>query len=407
MNPAQDTASSYPTDIRAFLRQAPADSISEVLGLPDTPPAAGRATPGHFPVIPGYEILAELGRGGMGVVYKARQTGLNRTVALKMILGGPFADPEVRARFQAEAQAVARLQHPNIVQIFAVGTEESSLGSGFTAPYFAQEFMDGGSLEGLLAGVPHPPKEAAWLVATLARAVQHAHEAGIVHRDLKPANVLLRRTGGPPDRFPIPLSLFEPKVADFGLAKQLDCSGDARTVSGVVGTPAFMAPEQATGGARVGPGVDVHALGLILYQLLTGLQPFAGATPVETLDRVLRIDPVPPASLQPGVSRDLETVCMKCLHKQPHRRYTTALELAEDLERYLEGRPVLARPVGLPERAWRWAARRPTIAALIAAVALTATGGVAGVTAAWLHALSGWREADRLRGEAEDNRDRA
>src|SRR5262249_49942268 len=187
VNPAQDTASSYPTDIRAFLRQAPADSISEVLGLPDTPPAAGRATPGHFPVIPGYEILAEMGRGGMGVVYKARQTGLNRTVALKMLLGGPFADPEVRARFQAEAQAVARLQHPNIVQIFAVGTEESSLGSGFTAPYFAQEFMDGGSLEGLLTGVPHPPREAARLVATLARAVTYAHERGMVRRVPQPA----------------------------------------------------------------------------------------------------------------------------------------------------------------------------------------------------------------------------
>jgi WD40 repeat protein/serine/threonine protein kinase len=408
VNPAQDAAAgTYPTGVRALLRRTPVEISAESLGLTDTPPAVGRAGPDRFPVIPGFEILAELGRGGMGVVYKARQTGLNRTVALKMIIGGPFADPEVRARFQAEAEAVARLQHPNIVQIFAVGTEQSALGDGFAAPYFAQEFMDDGSLEGLLAGVPHPPREAARLVATLARAVHHAHEAGIVHRDLKPANVLLRRTGEPPDRFPIPLSLFEPKVADFGLAKQINRAGGPRTVSGVVGTPEYMAPEQASGDARIGPGVDVYALGLILYQLLTGLQPFAGGTPLETLDRVLRIDPMPPARLQPGVPRNLETVCLKCLHKQPHRRYATALALAEDLERYLEGRPVLARPVGLPERAWRWTARRPTIAALIAAVVLTAVAGVAGVTAAWLHALNGWREADQQRGEAETNRDRA
>ena len=382
---------------------------------PDRTPGPRRPGRADLPAVPGYDVLGVLGRGGMGVVYKARQHGLGRTVALKMILGGPLADPESKARFQAEAVAAARLQHPNIVQIFAVGTLDSPLGEGFACPYFAQEFVDGGALDRLLCGVPHPPRETARLVETLARAVHFAHEHGIVHRDLKPANILLRRVGGPPDRFPVPLSLFEPKVGDFGLAKQIDGTGGRLTMSGaIVGTPEYMAPEQAVGSPRVGPGVDVYALGVILYEILTGRRPFAGGTPLETLELVLRQDPVPPSRLQPKVPRDLETVCLKCLRKQPHKRYPTALALAEDLARFVRGEPVLARPVGLPERAWRWAVRRPTVAALTAAVALAVVGGLGGITAAWLHALAGWAEADRLRiaaadrqAEAEAQRQRA
>src|SRR5262245_4003610 len=258
------------------------------------PPAALAGSP-LAPAVPGYDILGELGRGGMGVVYKARQVGLNRLVALKMVLAGGYAGPEALARFRSEAEAIAALQHPNIVQIHEVG-ESGGL------PYFSLEYCPGGSLAQKLDGTPLPPKQAAELVETLARAMHAAHQAGVVHRDLKPANVLLAADG-------------TPKVTDFGLAKRLD-TGDGPTKSGaVMGTPSYMAPEQAADGKAVGPAADVYALGAILYELLTGRPPFRAATSLDTILQVVSEDPVPPSRLNAQAPRDLETACLKCLEK--------------------------------------------------------------------------------------------
>jgi serine/threonine protein kinase len=284
-------------------------------------PAAGDPADG----VPGFELLGELGRGGMGVVYKARQAALGRVVALKMILAGPHAAPAVVARFLAEARAVARFQHPNIVQIFEVG-EAGGL------PYFALEFVDGVTLAKRIARSPQDPAYAAAVAAQLARAVGYAHSQGVVHRDLKPANVLLTADG-------------TPKVTDFGLAKFDEDS--SQTQSGqVLGTPSYMAPEQAEGRADVGPAADVWALGAILYDLLTGRPPFAGSSVVDTLGMVRTREPVPPGQLA-RVPRDLETICLKCLQKDPARRYESAAALADDLDRYREGKPILARPVSI------------------------------------------------------------
>jgi WD40 repeat protein/tRNA A-37 threonylcarbamoyl transferase component Bud32 len=303
--------------------------------------------------VAGYEILEELGRGGMGVVYKARQIKLNRIVALKMILAGAHAGPQELARFRTEAEAVARLQHPHFVQIYEVGEQDGR-------PYFSLEFLDGGSLAQQIAGTPQPPRGAAELVEILARAVQEAHGRGIVHRDLTPGNVLLTSNG-------------MPKITDFGLAKRLDSEPGAaalpgRTQSGaILGTPSYMAPEQAAGNIKaIGPATDVYALGAILYELLTGRPPFRGETTLDTLQQVLTTEPVPPTRLQPKVPRDLETVCLKCLQKPPRKRYASALELADDLHRFLAGRPILARPIGAWERGLKWVRRRPAAAALVA-----------------------------------------
>jgi eukaryotic-like serine/threonine-protein kinase len=304
------------------------------------PPAAETATvlPGapqtietlrSRPEIAGYEILGELGRGGMGVVYKARHRTLNRVVALKMILAGGHAGEHELARFRSEAQAVARLQHPNIVQIYEVGDAGQ--------PYFSLEFCEGGSLAQKLTGSPLPPMRAAELVELLARAMDTAHRAGVVHRDLKPANILLTVDG-------------TPKVTDFGLAKRLDAGGN--TASGtVMGTPSYMAPEQAGGkGKTVGPAADVYALGAILYELLTGRPPFRAATPLETILQVVTDDPAPPRQLNAGVPRDLEAICLKCLQKDPARRYSSAAELVGDLTRFHSGEPVVAQQSGLLDR---------------------------------------------------------
>jgi tetratricopeptide (TPR) repeat protein/tRNA A-37 threonylcarbamoyl transferase component Bud32 len=313
-----------------------------------------------WPTVPGYEIEGELGRGGMGVVYKARQAGLNRTVALKMILHSRHAGGEGRARFLAEAEAVARLQHPNIVQIHEIGEHDN-------APYFSLEFCPGGSLDRKLAHKPAPAREAAALVRTLADAVHAAHKRGIVHRDLKPANVLIAEDG-------------TLKVTDFGLAKRLDQAGETRS-GAVMGTPNYMAPEQAEGKIdQLGPPCDVYALGAILYECLTGRPPFLGHSALEVLAQVRELDPLPPRRLQPGVPRDLDIICLKCLQKAPAARYDSAADLAADLGRYLEGRPILARPVPAWERGAKWARRHPARAALAAAavlvVALASLGGV-------------------------------
>jgi tetratricopeptide (TPR) repeat protein len=316
----------------------------------ETPPidSAGSpraaAVPARLPDIPGYEIVGELGHGGMGVVYKARQTQLGRMVALKMILAGGMAGQDELARFRTEAEAIARLQHANIVQIHEVGEQDGR-------PFFSLEFCGGGSLADKLNGTPLPADEAARLVETLAHAMQAAHEAHVIHRDLKPANVLLTADG-------------TPKITDFGLAKKLDVPG--QTYTGVVmGTPSYMAPEQADGQKDVGTAADVYALGAILYELLTGRPPFKAATTLDTILQVKYDEPVPPRQLQSKVPRDLETICLKCLQKKPNARYARALDLAEDLHRFRAGEPIHARPPGPLERGWKLARRYPGWAAAL------------------------------------------
>lgn len=323
------------------------DPASPVASGEGTLPYPGGATePGVAGLVPGYDILGELGRGGMGVVYRARQRSLNRLVALKMILAGSHAHPEELARFRTEAEAVAHLHHPNIVQIHEIGEYEG-------LPYFSLEFVEGGSLAQAVAGTPQAALKAAGLVETLARAVHHAHERGIVHRDLKPANILLTADG-------------TVKITDFGLAKRLDDPGGPTRAGAVLGTPSYMAPEQAEGRlGTIGPATDVYALGAILYNLLTGRPPFLGESAWETVNQVLANDPVPPSRLQPRIPRDLETICLKCLAKAPHQRYAGALELAEDLRRCANREPIRARPAGRIERGIKWARRKPVAAMLV------------------------------------------
>jgi serine/threonine-protein kinase len=312
---------------------------------------AGAVAPAELPAVPGYEILAEVGRGGMGVVYQARHLLLKRLAALKMVLSGSHAGPEELTRFRIEAEAVARLQHPSIVQIYEVGEH---LGR----PYLALEFVEGGSLAERVARRPPAPDEAAALVRDLARAVHFAHQRGVVHRDLKPANILLTADGAP-------------KITDFGLAKQLD-AGPGQTNSGaLLGTPSYMAPEQAGGRPQdVGPATDVYALGAVLYELLAGRPPFHGDTPLQTAGLVVSEEPTPPSRLRPGLARNLETICLKCLEKEPRRRYGSAAELADDLERHLQGDAILARPPGAVGRLLRWAGRQPAFAATLIAVGI-------------------------------------
>jgi WD40 repeat protein len=334
-----------------------------------------------IPVIDGYEILGELGRGGVGVVYRARQVRLNRPCALKMILAGAHADAHAVIRFLAEAEAVARLHHPNVVQIYHVG-EAGGL------PFFELEYLDGGSLDRQLDGTPWPARRAAEQIESLARGVAEAHRLGIVHRDLKPGNVLMAADG-------------TPKVADFGLAKSQARESGLTQTDSIMGSPGYMAPEQAQGrNKEVGPAADVYALGAILYELLTGRPPFRAATVLETLEQVKNADAVPPSKLLPGLARDLETICLKCLQKEPSRRYATAKDLADDLQRWLDGASIGARPVPGWERGWRWAKRRPAVAALSALILLIST--VSFVLVAWL-----WARAEERADAAIVARDRA
>jgi WD40 repeat protein len=326
------------------------------------------------PAVPGYEIVRELGRGGMGVVYEARQIGLNRQVALKMILAGGHASAGDLDRFRTEAEAIARLLHPNIVQVYETGTHAG-------LPYFSLEFCPGGSLDRKLDGTPWEAATAAALIETLARAIQHAHEHRIVHRDLKPGNILLAADG-------------TPKVTDFGLVKQID-NTRGRT-QGALGTPSYMAPEQAGTGPSVGPPADVYALGAVLYELLTGRPPFKGATEFDTIMQVVEQEPVPPTRLNPKTPRDLETICLKCLAKEPAKRYPSAAALAEDLRRFQANELILARPAGAIEKAVKWTKRRPAVGALSAAFLLAVVTGIAGI----LYELDQATEA-RRRAEAQ------
>jgi WD40 repeat protein len=371
---------------------APTGSAATVSpGLPREPADAG------LPAVAGYEILGELGRGGMGVVYQARQKGLKRLVALKVILAGARAGARERARFRAEAEAVARLQHPNIVQIYEISEREGLL-------CLALEFIDGGSLAQRIAGSPQPPRAAAELVEVLSRAIHSAHKQNVVHRDLKPANVLLTAAG-------------VPKIADFGLAKRLDDESAPTESGSILGTPSYMAPEQVQGrGHGIGPATDIYALGAILYELLSGRPPFKGASPMDTVLQVIHDEPVPPSRLQRHLPRDLETICLKCLARAPAGRYPSAAALADDLRRFLDGTPIQARPAGRFETAWKWARRHPAVAALLAAVVVVTALGFAGTLGQWYEAAGArdraveerrqkdeqWRAAEAARAEAEN-----
>ena len=338
--------------------------------------------------IAGYEVFEELGRGGMGVVYKARQIKLNRFVALKMILAGAHAGETDLARFRTEAEALARLQHSGVVQIHEVGDHEGR-------PYFSLEFLPGGSLAGRLKEGPFPPERAASLVAELAAAIQAAHQQGVIHRDLKPGNVLFTAEG-------------QPKITDFGLAKKLDDPTGPTQTGAVMGTPSYMAPEQAGSSPRaIGPATDVYALGAILYELLTGRPPFQAATYYDTVLQVINEDPIQPTRLQPRVPRDLETICLKCLRKEPGRRYASAAELGAELQRFLNHQPITALPISSSERALLWCRRRPLVAGLLAVLVLVTLGGFSGITVAWLAALSARQLAEERRKTADDERQKA
>jgi serine/threonine protein kinase/WD40 repeat protein len=335
------------------------------------PPTGDTTEHGGRPSISGYEVVAELGRGGMGVVYLVRQTSLNRLVALKMLLPSTPASPDQLNRFRAEAEALARLNHPNIVPVYDIGASEGH-------PYFTMEYVRGPSLARVLNQRPQDAGASARLIEILARTIHAVHECGIVHRDLKPANVLLQRVGAggrekEPENQPVDLAQLRapasliPKVTDFGLAKDLNVDRKLTRSGTAMGTPMYMAPEQVRnlkGG--VGRGADIYALGSILYEMLTGRLPFDAENLVDTFDQLLHDEPLSPARLRPSLPRDLVTICLKCLEKSPRRRYASAWDLAEDLRRFQAGEPIQARPVGLLGRVSRWCRRRPLVASLIA-----------------------------------------
>jgi WD40 repeat protein/serine/threonine protein kinase len=386
-------------DLRTVIEAAPAP----------TPP------PSSFPKVPGYEILAVQGKGGMGIVYKARQLGLKRDVALKMIRTGEDATQAQIARFHGEAESVAKLQHPNIVQIYDHNEADGR-------PYFSMEFLPAGSLYKHFNGHPQPPEQAARLVKILAEAMDYAHQNGIVHRDLKPGNVLLMHvhgSGTSGDSHPqavvaqaasdgsplsgeevLDLAIWTPKISDFGLAKNLaEDSGPTRSGE-LVGTPEYMAPEQVPGGTRqVGPVTDVYALGSILYWTLTGRPPFRGENILDTLEQVRTKEPITPSRFYLRVPRDLETICMKCLQKDPARRYLSADALAKDLGRFLENKPIEARPVNALVKAWRWCERNPRLATWIGLAILFLIAGSG--FSFYFGIQSKKHEADAIRNEAE------
>lgn len=317
-----------------------------------------------LPRIPGYVVEHELGRGGMGIVYRGKQERLQRTVAIKMLLTGAFAAPGELLRFQREAELVAQLQHPHIVAVHDYGDVGGQ-------PFYTMELVDGPSLAQRIKSGRLPPRDAARLCATLARAVDFAHRHGIVHRDLKPANILLTADG-------------TPKISDFGLAQRLD-AGSVTATGSRAGTPAYMAPEQATGHANaVGPASDVHALGIVLYELLLGRPPFQGDSVASTLRLLSETEPRRPRSLDARIPRDLETIVLRCLRKEPHRRYASGALLAHDLEQFLLGAPIVARPAGALERAWMWSRRRPGLAIALGSTVLLAVVLMLGALSLWI-----------------------
>jgi WD40 repeat protein/serine/threonine protein kinase len=401
--PDANAVAAAPTSTTQVLR---GDASSSKAPAPILAPA--------MPKITGYELVEELGRGGMGVVYKAWQPKLKRFIAIKMLPSGVAPGSDFWNRFFREAEAVARLQHPHIVPIYEVGEHEGR-------PFFSMEYLEGGSLAKRLAGKPIVPQDAARLLEPIAGAVQFAHQRGIVHRDLKPGNILLATAGrqtpatGEGERTTAgsrpPLADCLPKITDFGLAKQIESDVKLTQTGSIVGTVGYMAPEQATAKGEVGPPADVYALGALLYEMLTGRPPFVGATPFDILLQVPHTDPVPPTRLQPKVPADLETICLKCLEKEPRKRYVSAQALADDVRRFLEAKPILARPAGVFERSWKWAKRRPGVAALLAMLLVVSVLGFTGVTWQWLRAedkaeqeAAARREATRQQEEADKAR---
>jgi len=373
--------SGNPPDREAWLAEHP-DLASELAGFLDAqesllrltepfrPLAEAVATAGIDPedIRPGrlvgyfgdYELIEEIARGGMGVVYRARQLSLNRSVALKMILAGTLAGEADVRRFRNEAEAVACLDHPGIVPIFEVGEHQGQ-------SYLAMKLVEGGSLAEKLPGYLADPRSAAGLLSGVARAVHHAHQRGVLHRDLKPSNILVDRQG-------------RPHVTDFGLARRIEGGSELTQSGALLGSPPYMAPEQTTGHrGEVTTATDVYGLGAVLYAALSGRPPFKSYSVMDTIEQVRHRAPEPPISLNPRVDRDLQTICLKCLDKDPTRRYASAEALAEDLDRWVEGRPILARPSGRVERAWRWARRNPVVATLSTLVVLLAIAGVSGL----------------------------
>jgi serine/threonine-protein kinase len=337
-------------------------------------PSADKPTPPPdweaLPQIPGYELETVLGRGGMGVVFKAQHLKLKRFVALKMMLAGTYASPEELVRFRRETEAIAALRHPHIVQVHDAGEVAGR-------PYFTMEYVEGGTLGQALSAKPLSPRHAAELLATLASAIQFAHRSGFIHRDIKPANVLLAVDG-------------MAKVTDFGLARTIEAGPEVTQSGAPIGTPSYMAPEQAQGRASaVGPSADIYALGAVLYEMLTGQPPFEGESACETIHKVVTEEATPPSRLNPKIPRDLDTICLKCLQKEPARRYASAQDLADDLHRYLDGKPVRARRVGAVERGVKWTRRRPAAALLLTTLLVVSV--VAAGTIVWLHE----QEADR------------
>lgn len=324
--------------------------------------SAGQVKPAPLGDLGDYELLEEIARGGMGVVYKARQKKANRIVALKMILSGRLADENAVKRFYTEVESAANLDHPNIVPIFDVGGQDGQ-------HFYSMGFIDGCSLKHRIDDGPLRCDESAQLVAAIADAIDYAHRQGIIHRDLKPHNVLIDKSGAP-------------RVTDFGLAKQIESNSDLTGTGQILGTPCYMSPEQAAGDSgAISPLSDVYSLGAILYELLTGRPPFIAATVMETLSQVLEREALPPRSLNPSIDRDIQTICLKCLEKEPSARYESAAALAADLTRYLDGEPILARPASLLEKTWRRAKKRPLVTGLVVALLLVSLAG--GVTA-WL-----------------------
>ena len=330
-----------------------------------------------------YELVSEIARGGMGVVYRARQVTLNRTVALKMILTGQLAGEEEVKRFKTEAEAAANLDHPNIVPIYEVGEFEGQ-------HYFSMKLIEGGSLaQRLRADVKNfALRDRVRLLATVARAVHHAHQRGVMHRDLKPGNILLDAEG-------------QPHVTDFGLAKHVEGDSQLTHSGAVVGTPSYMAPEQARGSKGITTAVDVFSLGAMLYELATGRPPFVGATVTDTILQLLNTEPKRPSSLSAKVDRDLDTICLKCLEKDPALRYDSAAALADELDRWLRGEPIAARAISRTEHAWRWCRRNPALAALYLALALALIGGITGIALQWRNAEHARRNAEASRRNAE------
>lgn len=327
-----------------------------------------------------YELLEEIARGGMGVVFKARQVKLDRIVAVKMILFGQFARPDSKQRFWLEARAAATLHHPNLVTVHEVGEHD-----GF--PFYSMDYIEGESLAQLVRDKPLAPREAARHCRIIAEAIQHAHERGVIHRDLKPSNVIVDAQGNP-------------HIADFGLAKLESSNADLTVTGQVMGTPQYLSPEQARGQTgSVGPASDVYAIGAILYHLLTGRPPFLAQTVQEILSQVVAAEPVSPRLLVPNIPADLETICLKCLEKEPQRRFGSARDLAEDLARYLAGRPILAKPAGRIGKIQRWCRREPKVATLSAAILVLVLAAATLVTSEWRQA-----ESERVRAEERGSR---